>query len=255
MRYIRLPLGRIQALESFTLHDGREIAQGTLGGYIDSPRNLAQTGTAWVFPGSEIRGNAYVSDSAIIEPDLELPLPNGIVKDQARVYKYAVVKGGEVTENSRVLDRSFIGSKSLVAGEAVVFGESKILNGGKVLDAARLKGTTRKDGEQILAELIIDGGTVKGNARVSGSPYIAGTVQDNAYISDCPAIDATSVVMDEGRVECCVKLINTVVDQMGIVCNTGEEDNVIEGQTISDAGMVTNCPGRAKSKNQCCRNV
>jgi len=65
MRYVRQTDGRIRALETFTLHDGRTITAGTLGGEIDSPRNLAQNGTCWVFPGASI-DRAYVSGDAII---------------------------------------------------------------------------------------------------------------------------------------------------------------------------------------------
>ena len=57
MRFIRHTNGQIRALETFTLYDGRVITAGTLGGTIDSIRNLSQAGTSWVFPGGSIEGN------------------------------------------------------------------------------------------------------------------------------------------------------------------------------------------------------
>jgi hypothetical protein len=64
MRYLRLANGRIRALETFVLSDGRTITAGTLGGTIDSLRNLAQAGTCWVLPNAQIRNNAYASGDA-----------------------------------------------------------------------------------------------------------------------------------------------------------------------------------------------
>ena len=60
MKYIRQLNGQIRAAEDFHLFDGRVIEKGTLGGKIASPRNLAQSGNSWGFPGAEIKGGAYV---------------------------------------------------------------------------------------------------------------------------------------------------------------------------------------------------
>ena len=83
MRYVRQTDGKIRALETFTLHDGRTITAGTLGGEIDSPRNLAQNGTCWVFPGASVEDKAYVSGDANIA--------SGGVGGNARVYGNAVI--------------------------------------------------------------------------------------------------------------------------------------------------------------------
>jgi len=42
-------LRRIRAVEAFVLADGTTIAAGTLGGFIESMRNLDQSGNTWVF--------------------------------------------------------------------------------------------------------------------------------------------------------------------------------------------------------------
>jgi len=92
--------GLIRAQEDFELYDGRVITKGTLGGYISSVRNLAQSGTCWVFPGASIEDNAYVSGNAIIK--------SGSVAKNARVYGNAVIDGGIVTDSTRVLGDAFV---------------------------------------------------------------------------------------------------------------------------------------------------
>jgi 8-oxo-dGTP pyrophosphatase MutT (NUDIX family) len=60
MRFIRQSNGQIRARTTFILYDGRTITAGTLGGTIASSRNLAQSGTSWVFPNGKIEGNSFV---------------------------------------------------------------------------------------------------------------------------------------------------------------------------------------------------
>ena len=101
MRYIRQPNEQIKALETFTLYDGREIEAGTLGGIIESPRNLAQSGTCWVFPGSLIEGNAYVSGDAVLQEGAQ-------VIDEAKVYGHTLISGGVVMDQARVLGDTIV---------------------------------------------------------------------------------------------------------------------------------------------------
>ena len=100
MRFIRHTNGQIRALETFTLYDGRVITAGTLGGTIDSIRNLSQAGTSWVFPGGSIEGNAHVSGNAVIQ--------SGSVAENAKVYGNAVINGAIIRGNARVLGDAFV---------------------------------------------------------------------------------------------------------------------------------------------------
>ena len=84
MKYVRQLNGQIRATEGFTLHDGRVIGQGTLGGWVESSRSLSQAGKCWVFPGAEIKDDAYVSGNAVIES-------GSLISDSAKIYGNAII--------------------------------------------------------------------------------------------------------------------------------------------------------------------
>ncbi|KMK50932.1 hypothetical protein RO21_09115, partial [[Actinobacillus] muris] len=59
--YLGRTLYRIKALASFGV-----VTAGTLGGYIESEKNLDQSGNAWVYGNARVFGNARVSGDAKI---------------------------------------------------------------------------------------------------------------------------------------------------------------------------------------------
>jgi len=220
-------------METFELADGRTIAANTLGGTIASVRNLAQAGTCWVFPGSSVEGNAYVSGNAIVQSS---PLGRaGRVRENAQVYGNALIRGGTVSGHARVLDNAVIEHESTVTDEAAVYQDAKVLSAGSISGRAR-----------VLGEAIIDGGRVRGDARVSGSPLIRGLIEDQAHVSGCPDINAGSIVRCNARVSGCVRLINAILDCNAVVYGNRTVENV----TINDAGLVTVCPD--KGTRDCC---
>ena len=66
-------LCRVIALRAFS-----DVATGDVGGYVESERNLAHTGDAWVFGNARVSGNAQVSGNARVSG-------NAQVSEDARV--------------------------------------------------------------------------------------------------------------------------------------------------------------------------
>ena len=60
-------LHRIQALQNFG-----NIVKDDLGGWIESERNLAQTGDCWVYNDAMVSGDAWVSDNAMVSGDAKV---------------------------------------------------------------------------------------------------------------------------------------------------------------------------------------
>ena len=84
-------LYRIVALADFG-----SVTTGDQGGYIESEKNLSQSGNAWVSGNARVYDNAWVSGNARVSG-------NAWVSGNARVYDNARVSGNaEVYDNARV---------------------------------------------------------------------------------------------------------------------------------------------------------
>ena len=92
-------LHRIKALVAFA-----DVAAGDLGGWIESERNLAQSGDAWVYGNARVSGNAWVYG-------------NAKVSGNARVCGFALVRG-----NARVCGDARVYGNAWVCGDAWVGG-------------------------------------------------------------------------------------------------------------------------------------
>ncbi len=113
----RAGLCRVVALRDVVaeLPDGGEVVRaerGDVGGWIQTGRNLAHEGGAWV------GGNARVFDSAAVSGDAVVD-GNAAVFGDAEVYGSAVV-GGE----AQVFDAARIYGRAQVRGQAMVFDSS-----------------------------------------------------------------------------------------------------------------------------------
>lgn len=100
-------LHRIQANRDLSFINEKDVPEGTLGGWIESERNLS--GYSWVGDNAEVYGGARVINSVI--------LGNSIVRDDA------VVKESTVWENSVIKDDAEV-KESLVSGHARIGGSS-----------------------------------------------------------------------------------------------------------------------------------
>ncbi|MCA0978467.1 hypothetical protein LCM19_08830 [Qipengyuania flava] len=106
-------------VETKSLGDGRTVRRirrtdGTLGGFIESPQNLSQTGSCWLHGDSIASGESrvredaqihgMVSDEAIIRGRAEIygiAHERAIVRGDVKVY--GTVGGSQVYEGDQVL--------------------------------------------------------------------------------------------------------------------------------------------------------
>ena len=132
-------LHRIKALESFG-----NVKKGELGGWIESEKNLSQSGDAWVYDNAMVFDNARVDD-------------NATVRDSATVFDNSEVYGdATVCENATVYGDAEVGGKAEVGGDAWVGGDATVSDNAWVDDNATVSGNA----------------TVRGNAWVSGNARV-----------------------------------------------------------------------------------
>jgi carbonic anhydrase/acetyltransferase-like protein (isoleucine patch superfamily) len=262
MKYIRDPnTGIIRATDNFSTCDGILVRQGDFGGRIDSTRNLAQSGKCWVFPGAEIRGDAYVSGNAVVGdiPEESVTPKPALVTDNARIYGNAIVRGSTVQDNARVLGNAKVLNESKIKDDACVSGDCTITHleneYGVVIKTAFVGGKSRVQGEAS-----IRGGTIgtcengfvgvyeEGEPHVAGKAVVEGAVMDKGDVSGCTYIDPTSWVECDGRLSGCAKLYdNAVLSCRAIVYGNRvvrKADLIAEYgiEKVTDARLVTNCP-------------
>ena len=103
-----LVLHRIRALRDIPEHG---VTAGDLGGWIESERNLAQSGNAWVSDDARVYGDAQVYDNAQVRS-------NARVSGNAHVYGNAYVyDNARIASNARLLSRNSIFTASYVGTE------------------------------------------------------------------------------------------------------------------------------------------
>ncbi|WP_422836914.1 hypothetical protein [Aggregatibacter actinomycetemcomitans] len=107
-------LYRIKALITFGV-----VIAGQIGGYVESERNLDQSGNAWVYGNAQVYGNARVYGDAEVSS-------NARVYGDAEVYGNAVVRScAVISDRKMILWASNVGSQG---GTLTVFnGKDELL--------------------------------------------------------------------------------------------------------------------------------
>ena len=113
-----LVLHRIRALRDIPEHG---VTAGDLGGWIESERNLAQSGNAWVSDDARVFGAAQVYGNARVYGDARV-YGNAFVYDDATVYGYAFVSG-----NAWVYD------SARIVGDVCVYDNARIASNARLL--------------------------------------------------------------------------------------------------------------------------
>lgn len=103
-----------------TLFRIQKIECGTLGGYIESEKNLSQSGNAWVYGNAMVFGNAKVYGNAMVYDDA-MVCGNAKIYDDADVYGNAMVYDG-----ARVHGNAWVYGNAKVYGNARVCGDDKV---------------------------------------------------------------------------------------------------------------------------------
>ena len=140
-------LFRIRALVSFG-----SIKAGDEGGYVESEKNIDQSGDAWVSGDAQVYGDAQVSGDAQVLGD-------------ARVSGAAQVSGD-----------AQVSGYAQVSGDAQVFGDARVSGYARVHGDARVSGDAQVYGDaRVYGDALVSGDAwVSGNAQVSGDARVHG---------------------------------------------------------------------------------
>lgn len=102
-------LSRIVALKSFS-----DVQEGSLGGYVETDKNLSQDGDCWIYGDAKVYSQAFVTDNAKISGV-------AVVRDFACVSGEAIVNEQSVIEeNGYIKDNCIVSAQSVVRGEAAL---------------------------------------------------------------------------------------------------------------------------------------
>ena len=122
-------LYRIRALRDIPEHG---VTAGDLGGWIESERNLAQSGDAWVSDDAYVSGNAQVYGNARVFGAAQVS-GNASVYARAYVYGDAYVSG-----DAQVYGNAFVSGDAYVSGNARVYARAYVYDNAYVSGDARL---------------------------------------------------------------------------------------------------------------------
>ena len=113
-----ITLKRIRATVSIESYN---IAAGELGGWIESEKNLEQSGNAWVYGDAQVYGDARVYGDAQVYSNARV-YGNAQVYSNAQVYGDARVYGdAQVYGNARVYDNAWEKSPLYIQGTHYAF--------------------------------------------------------------------------------------------------------------------------------------
>ena len=126
-------LYRIKALKNFrtasetgTL-DGLSISKNSLGGYIESEKNLSHKGKAWVGSNGKVYQDAVVSDNAYVD--------YAEIFGRAKIYGEAYVNGSHYDTNSVHIFANADICDAMVTGNSYIYGNAKLSGFLWVLDS------------------------------------------------------------------------------------------------------------------------
>ena len=116
-------LFRIEAIKDFYY-----IKKGSVGGFIESEKNLSQAGSCWVFNDAMVYDNARIYDDARIYNNAEV-YENAEVWDSAEVYGHARIYGNaRAAGNVEVYEEAEVSGYAKVYGKAEICGNAEISN-------------------------------------------------------------------------------------------------------------------------------
>jgi len=188
---------RIRALRSFP-----GVRKGTLGGYVQSEKNLSHHNNCWVkFP-------SVVCENAIVEGDV-------VVSGASVISDHASILG-----NARV-HRAVIGGSSYVSGNAKISGGASLEGHCYVSNDAEVKGpVTMRGPVRVTANA-----TIRGSVRVVSSLGDYVDITDRAHVSGNAYIHGHSVIAGDSQVFGNAEIDNCVLRGEAVVCEKQRVSN------------------------------
>lgn len=160
-------LYRIRALRSFG-----DVKEGDIGGYIQSEKNLSQSGFSWVYDDAVIKDDAIVGHNAKVGG-------TSIIRDNAKVYGNATVYGKSEMDNisqafgGAIIEDTRMTGSSRAYGDSIVIG-SAMFGSARVYDNADVRMTGLSGNCEIYDNAVVYRSSINNLAKVYGDAKLTG---------------------------------------------------------------------------------
>jgi hypothetical protein len=133
----------------------RRLADGFLGGYVESEANLDQEGDCFIYYNAMVYDSAQVFGSARVYGDAQV-YGNARVYGSAEVFGDALVYGSaEVFGNALVYGNARVSGNARIYGDAWVFGNALVYGNARVYGRAEVCGDSRVFGDAIATKPVL----------------------------------------------------------------------------------------------------
>jgi carbonic anhydrase/acetyltransferase-like protein (isoleucine patch superfamily) len=145
-------LYRIRAIRDI---EGTSFKEGTLGGFIESEKNLSHDGKCWIYGDAKVFGNAVVSENAHVDGNAQ------------------VCGNAQISGDSHIYGKALIDAAAVVSGYSFVYGNAHVTCEAQILGRAKVKNIKSKTGEGDMSVVIMPSGArIYDKAEVTGRAIV-----------------------------------------------------------------------------------
>lgn len=171
------------------------VRNGEKGGWVESAKNLSQSGSCWIY------GDAYAMEDSLVADD-------AIVEDRACIGGVSVIKGFAVIDDGANVKDSTVCGWARVSGVANVKDNSLISGNARVCGFTSVSNSVISDHAVVSEHAVVVDSRVQDNAIVSGQAQVVNSsnikdsamVNSNAQVS-CSNISTTAYIRDKALVD------------------------------------------------------
>lgn len=211
------------------IRSSERLADGLIGGYIESETNLSHEGECWVdydacvYADAVVTGNALVSGKAQVYDKAHV-VDSAIVDCNAKVFGSASVSTfAKVNGSAQISGCAFIG------GHTIVTYQAKVSGGARVLENAKVGGNSFISG----CAIITANAVIRDNSKVLGLAYIGGdAIIEDSKVDASARIEGSSHVV-KSEITGSVGIINCwIIESQISGCVTISNDIKVCGEVI-----------------------
>lgn len=203
------------------LRDVGTVPAGTLGGYVESEKNLSQKGNCWIADSAIACGDSRVSGNALLLDQAKLfdkatVMDEAVVGGQSELHEFASVEGhaqvfdrtmmrdysnvrdNAVINNGRIVLKSY----AVVADNAVVEGKTRLENFAKIEGQANVKHTVLNERSLIDGKAKVMSAILSGNACITDEAVVIACayMKDDAIIGGKANVTVDIDMSDQARI-------------------------------------------------------